>query len=110
MSPARIAVIASAMPLYGTCTISIPVSCCISSPARCTVPPTPEEPYLISPGCAFAYAISSRSDFAGSAGFARMSAGPEPTSVMALKSLLMSKGSFETAALLACDENVMRSV
>src|SRR3954449_2057081 len=37
-------------------------------------------------------------------------AGAEHTMVMELKSRLMSKGSFESAALLECDENAMRSV
>ena len=98
------------MPLYGTCTIWIPVSCDMSSPARCTVPPMPEEPYLISFGCALAKAISSPSVFAGSCGLARITAGPEATSEIELKSVLMSKGSFETAALLACEEKIISSV
>ena len=64
----------------------------------------------MSPGCALAYAISSAKVFAGSAGLASTTAGAEPTSVMALKSLLMSNGSLESAALLACDENAISSV
>ncbi len=54
--------------------------------------------------------MSSPSVFAGSCGFTSTTAGPEPTSEIALKSLLMSKGSLDTAALLACDEKIMRSV
>jgi hypothetical protein len=36
--------------------------------------------------------------------------GADPTSVTAVKSRSMSKGSLDSAALLACEENAMRSV
>ena len=54
--------------------------------------------------------MSSPSVFAGSCGFASTTAGPEATSEIELKSLLISKFIFITAALLACDEKIMRSV
>ena len=54
--------------------------------------------------------MSSASVFAGSAGLASTTAGPEPTSEIELKSWLMSKGSFDSAALLACDEKAISRV
>ncbi len=65
---------------------------------------------MIAPGCAFAYAITPASVFPGTAGWAMMSAGPDATSEIALKSLSMSNGSLESAALLACEENAISSV
>ena len=48
------AVSAGAVPLYGTCTMSIPAVCFSSSVVRCAAAPMPEEPKLILPGLALA--------------------------------------------------------
>src|SRR6266581_4747833 len=66
------------MPLYGTWTILIPVSCIISSPARCTGVPIPEEPNFTASGRARAYSISPASVFAGNAGLAITTIGAVP--------------------------------
>ena len=41
--PASRSTTAGPLPLYGTCTIFVPVSSVNSSPARCCVLPTPED-------------------------------------------------------------------
>src|SRR5712691_1299645 len=48
------AVSAGAVPLYGTCTMSMPAVCFSSSVVRCAAAPMPEEPKLILPGLALA--------------------------------------------------------
>ena len=73
--------------------IRIPVSCIINSPARCTGPPTPEEPNVTAPGRALAYSINSARFFTGSEGCTATMVGDVPNSVIEVKSLLMSKGS-----------------
>ena len=65
VSPPSTPLSAGALPLYGTCSICVPVSSCSSSPARCSVLPMPVLAKLASPGLALAAAIRSASVRAG---------------------------------------------
>ena len=69
MCPARISMIAGLLPLYGTCTMLMPVARLNISPARWLVLPTPGEAKVSSPGCALASAISSLTFLAGVEGW-----------------------------------------
>ena len=48
--------------------VSVPVASPNNSGARFAAPPLPDEAYVSRPGCVFARAISSLTDFAGSEG------------------------------------------
>ena len=52
--PPAISVITCCIPLYGTCTICVPVMSMKSSMLRCIVPPLPAEPNISWPGLRFA--------------------------------------------------------
>src|SRR5881392_423542 len=52
--PEMRSLIACALPLYGTCTICVPVIALNSSPPRCPVVPFPDEPFESFPGFFFA--------------------------------------------------------
>ena len=54
MSPAMSAVSAGAVPLNGTCTMSMAAVCLRSSVVRCAAAPMPEEPKFTFPGFALA--------------------------------------------------------
>ena len=66
--PAMMSLVASGMPLYATCTISIPAACLNTSPAKWVPLPTPAEARLSWPGFDLARAMSSFIDFAASVG------------------------------------------
>src|SRR5690348_11437945 len=66
--PAIMSVSAGAFPRYGTCTISTPVATLNNSPDKCWEVPTPADAKLTFPGFAFAYAMNSATDFAGTEG------------------------------------------
>ena len=76
--------------LYGTCTTSIFATDLSSSPDRWLDVPLPNEPKFSFPGLAFAKAISSRADFAGSSGLTTSRLGTDAVRVMGLKSLTAS--------------------
>ena len=61
-------VVSAAAPLYGTSVTSMPVVALNSSAARCEPLPGGEVPKLSLPGCFFASAIRSATDFAGKSG------------------------------------------
>src|SRR3954470_25068649 len=66
--PAIMSVIDAAVPLYGTCTMSIVARCLNISPIMCGGVPKPGEAKLILPGLALAWAINSATEFTGSFG------------------------------------------
>src|SRR5262245_26962376 len=80
------------VPLYGTCTRSTPAMLLNISPAKCGVLPLPAEGKLSLPGCAWAYAINSFTDFTGNDGCTTTKCGTEAVSVTGAKSLITSYG------------------
>ena len=66
--PPTRSVSACAEPLYGTCTIFVPVARLNASHARCCVLPMPEEPHEKAPGFALITAMSSFTLVAGTVG------------------------------------------
>ena len=85
---------ASALPLYGTCSSLTPASMLKSSPPRCEPLPRPAEPKVIWPGFAFASAIRSLTDLTGSDGCTISAPGAMVSRVIGAKSLIVSNGSF----------------
>ncbi|MNS82710.1 hypothetical protein D3C72_1164610 [compost metagenome] len=73
-------------PLYGTCVILTLPCCLISSPARFSGVPTPDDAYDSLPGCALASAISSAAFFAGRPGLPTSTIGWVPTKVTGARS------------------------
>ena len=93
MSFAISACSAGAVPLNGTCTMSMPAVCLKSSVVRWAAAPMPEEPKFSLPGFAFAYAMSSFTSFAGRLLFAVRMSGAMPASETGTRSLRGSNGS-----------------
>ena len=60
VSPESTEATAGTVPLYGTCTRSMPAICLSRSIARCVIAPLPEEPYDILPGLALRTLMKSR--------------------------------------------------
>src|SRR5687767_14143754 len=93
-SPASSACTAGALPLYGTWIRSTPAMVLNVSPDRCNIVPLPEDAYGICPGRDLASAISSLTDFTGRDGCTTSMSGLDATSVIGVKSLTVSYGSF----------------
>ena len=92
--PPMRSVMASALPLYGTCTMSVLVISLKSSPVRCGLLPTPGEPKLSCPGRFFARSIRSFTVCAGIDGCTAMTTGPVASRQTAAKSFTGSNGVF----------------
>ena len=99
--PPSKSMIAGAMPLYGTCTMSIWVSNFSHSPAKCWGLAAPAEPNVSDPGFAFAYAIYSFTDLTGTDGCTTSASGLTVASVIGAKSLTGSYGIFGKSATLS---------
>ena len=93
-SPASSACTAWALPLYGTWIKSMPPMVLNVSAARCRIVPLPDDANGICPGFALPSAISSFTDFTGSEGCTTSINGLAATSVIGVKSLTVSYGSF----------------
>src|SRR5829696_3337408 len=93
-SPEITAVVAGALPLYGTWSISTPVIDLNNSPARWPGAPAPLEENVSAPRLAFASAINSLTVFAGTEGCSASTFGTVATAVIGAKSFCTSYGSF----------------
>ena len=81
-------------PLYGTCTILVPIVLLNSAPERWPTAPLPELEKNMSPGRFLASATSSFTFFTGSEGCVSSAAGMSTMRPSGVKSLTASKGRF----------------
>src|SRR3954451_1537036 len=93
ISPPTRSVTAGTLPLYGTCSILIPVADLNISPARCSELPLPIEPKLSLPGWDLPYSMNSLTVFTGSEGFTTRYNGVVKNIDTGAKSLVGSYGS-----------------
>jgi hypothetical protein len=88
--PPSNAATAGAPPLKGTCTMLTPAASLNSSPVRWKTVPLPEEAIVSWPGFAFASAMSSLTEVAGTPGSTASTTGSEATTEIGAKSLTVS--------------------
>ena len=92
---------AGAVPLYGTCTILIPVVDISNSVVRCAAAPMPLDANVSCPGLAFASSTRSFTEFAASELVAHTISGAVAISDTCSKLLTESYGSFEYSVWFA---------
>src|SRR5215218_5715764 len=83
------------LPLYGTCTLGMPVTILNNSPTRCGALPVPGEAKLMLSGFALANAISSLTDFTGNCVFTTRNIGKVADKTIGAKSFSGAYGRLE---------------
>src|SRR5690606_21174692 len=79
-------------PLYGTCTMSVPVAILNDSPIKCSTPHVPELPYEYLPGFFFSSSMKPLKSLAGNFGFTATTFAVLAKLVTGWKSLIGSYG------------------
>src|SRR5215204_5315784 len=80
------------LPLYGTCTLGMPVTILNNSPTKCGALPVPGDAKLTFCGFAFASATNSLTDFTGNCALATRNIGNVAESTIGTKSRCGSYG------------------